>query len=341
MPSVEPVPSHRSRVVPGLALCCLIATASLALQRVVAVPLLSPLLVSIVAGMCLRLVLGALPDATDGIVFAARRVSRVAIVMLGAQITVHQIVQLGLRGVLIVAVSLAATFVFTKWLGRVLGVERRLAELIAAGTSICGASAIVAMNAVTSAGDEDVATAIGCVTIFGCVGAIAYPGLFMLLPLGAQRYGLWAGSSLHELAQVVAAALAVGPGPGAVATTAKLLRVVLLVPMVLFASVRLGKPTPSRSPDPDRPTSLRRLVPWFLVGFVAVIAANSLGAIPAPLSAGLRQVALFLLAVALAGTGLLVQFDKLASRGIGPVALTALASLFISLVSLEMIVTLE
>jgi uncharacterized integral membrane protein (TIGR00698 family) len=336
MPTADPMASGVSRVVPGLTICCLIAAVSLALQVAVASPLLSPLLVATVAGMGLRLALGPRPHATEGILFTARRVSRVAIVALGAQITLPQIAQLGPRGLLIVSVSLLATFAFTKWLGRVLGVERRLTELIAAGTAICGASAIVAMNVVTSASDEDVAAAIGSVTIAGCVGAIAYPLLFALLPLGPQRYGLWAGSSLHEIAQVVAAAFTIGPAPGAVATTAKLLRVVLLVPMVLGMSLRRAAP---RSPGDTAPLPLP--VPWFLLGFVAVIAANSFGAIPAPVAGGLHQLALFLLAAALAGTGLLVEFDKLAGRGVRPIALTALASVFISLVSLEMIVTLD
>lgn len=128
---------------------------------------------------------------------------------------------------LIVAITLVATFGFTVWAGRVLGVGRKLAELIAAGTSICGASAIVAANTVTDAHDEDFAYAIACVTIFGSVAMFAYPLLPGFPHLDSEAYGLWSGASIHEIAQVVAASFQNGQRAGEIGARVKLARVVI------------------------------------------------------------------------------------------------------------------
>ena len=106
-----------------------------------------------------------------------RRILRFAIVLLGLQLTAAQVIDVGATGIGIIAVTLAATFVFTIWLGRVLGVDRKLTELIAAGTSICGASAIIATNTVTRARGEDAAYALACVTVFGSIAMFVYPML--------------------------------------------------------------------------------------------------------------------------------------------------------------------
>ncbi len=126
-----------------------------------------------------------------------------------------------------------ATFAFTIWTGKWLGVAPKLAQLIAAGTSICGASAVIATNTVTSADDEDVAYSVACVTVFGSVAMFSYPLLRGLVHLDPQSFGLWAGASIHEIAQVVAAAFQDGQKAGEFGTIAKLSRVMLLAPMVI------------------------------------------------------------------------------------------------------------
>ena len=125
--------------------------------------------------------------------------------ILGFQLTLAEIAEVGARGSIIIAITVIATFIFTVRVGHALGVDRKLSQLIAAGTSICGASAIVATNAVTEARDEDVAYAIVCVTVFGSIAMFAYPLLQGLLRLSPQAYGLWSGASIHEIGQVIAA----------------------------------------------------------------------------------------------------------------------------------------
>ena len=220
-------------ILPGLLLTSAIAAASFALRWIPGVAILSPMILSIVLGMALHNIVGTPAIAKAGVTFSLRRVLRFAIILLGLQLTAAQVAEVGATGVAIIVATLVATFVFTKWLGRLIGVDRQLAELIAAGTSICGASAVIATNTVTDAPDEDVAYAVACVTVFGSVAMFVYPLLPGLLHLSQTGYGLWAGASIHEIAQVVAAAYQDGSRAGDFATIAKLSRVMMLAPVVI------------------------------------------------------------------------------------------------------------
>jgi uncharacterized integral membrane protein (TIGR00698 family) len=214
-----------------------IAGVALLVRHIHGMAVFSPMILAIVIGMAFRNIVGTPSLARPGIAFSLRRLLRAAIVLLGFQLTASQIASVGPRGLLIVAMSLATTFGFTVWTGRALGVGRKLTELIAAGTSICGASAIIATNTVTEAHD-DVAYAIACVTVFGSIAMFAYPLLPGLLHLDSRAYGLWSGASIHEIAQVVAAAFQNGQRAGEIGTMVKLSRVMLLAPVVFALSLK-------------------------------------------------------------------------------------------------------
>lgn len=145
---------------------------------------------------------------------AVRQALRIGVALLGFQLTLGQLVAVGARGAFIAVVVLLATFAFTRWLGRVMGVDNRLVELIAAGTSICGASAIIGANTITRAAEEDVSYAVATVTVMGLVLMIVYPRISTWLQLSSPDYGIWVGSSIHEVAQVVAAGFQRGAAAG-------------------------------------------------------------------------------------------------------------------------------
>ena len=166
----------------------------------------SPMILAILLGTAFHNLVGTPAIARPGVTFSLRRLLRIGIILLGLQLTITQVIEVGGRGIGIIAATLVATFAFTVWMGKVLGVDRKLAQLIAAGTSICGASAVIATNTVTNAHDEDVAYAVACVTVFGSVAMFTYPLLPGLLHLDPHAFGLWSGASIHEIAQVVAAA---------------------------------------------------------------------------------------------------------------------------------------
>ena len=203
--------AHPINIAPGLFLTIAIAAAAFGLRAIPGLSLASPMMLAIAIGIAINAMVGAPVIVRAGIVFVLRRILRLAIILLGLQLTAGQIFAVGATGIGIILATLIATFAFTVWFGRVLGVERGLTELIAAGTSICGASAIIATNTVTRARSEDAAYAVACVTVFGSIAMFAYPILGAALGLESHAYGLWAGASIHEVAQVLAAAFQGGP----------------------------------------------------------------------------------------------------------------------------------
>ena len=319
-------------ILPGVALAGGIATVAFLLRHIHGMAAFSPMILAIIIGMAFHNIVGTPSLARPGITFSLRRLLRAAIVLLGFQLTVTQIASVGPRGLFIVAISLMATFAFTVWAGRALGVGRKLAELIAAGTSICGASAIIATNTITEADDEDVAYAIACVTIFGSIAMFAYPLLPGLLHLDSRAYGLWSGASIHEIAQVVATSFQNGQRAGEIATMVKLTRVMLLAPVVFALNIRSRLSASSASTKGVRPP-----VPWFAIGFVALVGVNSLVAIPADARKAIITLTTFLLSVALAAMGLESDVSKLYAKGIRPAILGALAFLFIATFSFILI----
>lgn len=322
---------HISKQIPGLAVAAGVVALAYALRQIPGIAVLSPMILAILIGMLFHNLVGTPQRAKPGVKFAMRHLLRLGVALLGLQLTTHQVAKVGLTGVAVIAATLGATFLLTKWLGKRLGVEDKLAELIAAGTSICGASAVVAVNTVTEAHDEDVAYAVACVTVFGTIAMFVYPLLPGLLHLGPQGFGLWSGASIHEVAQVVAAAFQDGKEAGEFGTIAKLARVGMLAPVVmglaLVAALRSGA-----SHGHSKVT-----VPGFVQWFVVLVLFNSAVPLPESWHQGFAVVTTVLLSIALAALGLETDFAKLAQKGLRPLVLGAAASLFIACFSLVLV----
>jgi uncharacterized integral membrane protein (TIGR00698 family) len=312
-------------MIAGVFAVTLLAWASIALHSLPAFAKISALMIAIVLGMLVRNTVGVPAACAPGIRFSLRRILRLSIMLLGFQLSARQILDVGGKGLFIVAVTLAGAFAFTTWLGKRLGVDRKLSQLIAAGTSICGASAIVATNAVTEGTDEDVAYAIAVVTLFGSLSMLLYPVASALLQIPPHAYGVWAGASIHETAQVLAAAFQGGPVSGEVGAVSKLSRVMLLAPVVLA----LGWAAQRR--DCETAGKKRSVpVPLFLIGFIAAIVINSSGIIPAPATKVIVLIDQFLLALSLGAMGLETSLRKVRDAGLRPLLLGSGAWLFIS-----------
>ncbi len=331
--TLEPIGLGRRALglVPGLLLTGGIAAAGFALNKVPYVSILSPLILSILLGMLFRNLVGLPAGTQPGITFSLRRILRFAIILLGLQLTMAQVAEIGVTGVTVIVLTLIASFVFTTQLAKLIGVEPKIAQLIAAGTSICGASAVIATNTVTNAHDEDVAYAVACVTIFGSLAMFVYPQLPGLLHLAPRTYGLWAGASIHEIAQVVAATFQHGHQAGEFGTIAKLTRVGLLAPVVLT----LGFLATRRQPGEGEPTiAAKAPIPWFVFGFLALMVFNSVMPLEGTTKLWTVAVTTFLLSVALAAMGLEADMRKLRAKGFRPLLLGLAASLFIATFSL-------
>ncbi len=321
-------------VAPGLLITALIATAAFALHDLRLFSGLSPLILAIIIGMAGHNLIGTPVRAKAGIAFSLRRMLRAAIILLGFQLTLAEIREVGLPGLVIIVACLTATFFFTLRIGRWLGVERSLAGLIASGTSICGASAVIASNAVIEGRDEDVAYAVACVTVFGSLSMLLYPLIEAhLVMLSPSAYGLWTGATIHEIAQVVAAGFQAGQDAGEAATVSKLTRVLMLAPVCLALALLWNRRQPARRGTRSRSAPM----PWFALGFLAVVILNSYVALPQGWHDGLASFTTFLLSMALAAMGLETDIARLKARGLRPLALGALSWLFISTLGLALV----
>lgn len=323
-------PKSIANLIPGLAMTAAITFVAIAVRNATGWAALSPLVLSILLGMAARRLLPVLTPFEAGVAFSVRRLLRLGIILLGLQVTLGQVLSLGGAGLAMVAITMVASFLFIRMMGHMLGVEPALTNLIAAGTSICGASAVIATNAVVRGRQEHVAYAIACVTLFGCISMFAYPFLSVPLGLDVRAFGLWSGATIHEVAQVVAAAFQAGETAGQFGTISKLARVVMLAPMMMMLALTMR----ARA---NGATKVSTPMPWFVFGFVVMMLVNSFIDIPEGLRGALALANTFLLSMALAAMGFLTDVRKLKLEGWRPLALGAFGWLFIAVFGYAML----
>lgn len=319
---------HILHTVPGLLYSGVLAVLSVGLAKIVNnYVAVSPLILAIVTGMLFRNVTGLPEVFRRGIEFSLKRILRIAIVLLGLKLSVSEIASVGSKGLVVVFAGVTLTLALSIWLGKYTRVSEELATLIGTGVSICGASAVIAVGGVINARDRNIAFAIATVTAFGTVAMFLYPVLAGILGLSGVVYGIWAGASIHEVAQVVAAGYAVSDVSGDIATLVKLSRVVLLAPVVMVLGIL------SARKEADS-LNLRSVpVPYFVLGFIAMIFVNSIGVLPHAASSAVIQLDDFLLAIVMAAMGLNTSFHDMKKIGMTPLYVGLAAWMFIAALS--------
>ena len=255
-----------------------------------------------------------------GVDYAARTLLRLGVVLLGARITLDQIVSLGPNTGLVVVAGMALTItvgvLLSKWL------RQPIAQGLLSGgaVAICGASAAMAISAALPQTKENakftLLVVVG-VTLLSTTAMMVYPYLTHLGHLNAQQSGIFLGATIHDVAQVVAAGMLLGPDAGAVATVVKLFRVLLLLPIVTLVAIAFG------SHDPEEPQSGRRagLFPMFLLGFLLMVGLSSAGILSSTLVATASHASRWLLVIAIAAAGLKTSFADLALLGWRPIVM--------------------
>lgn len=326
-------PGALAGFIPGIVLVAVITASAYGLRNLPFVSSLSPMITAIFLGMVFGNLVGFSTSAEAGISIAGKKLLRLAVALLGLQLTFAQLASIGINGLMLAAVIVVSTLLFTVWMGRLLGVDRKLSLLLAAGTAICGASAIAGANAVTRARDEDVSYAVACVTVFGTIAMFLYPFLNILLGNDPQSYGLWVGLTIHEVAQVVGAGFQGGEAAGQVAIVSKLARVMMLAPIVIALALHVARSEHSAAGRP----ALTQVVPFFIVGFVSLVVLNSWGLVPEQLRGSIIAMTPVLLTAAMAALGLGTSFTKLKQRGLLPLLLSFIASLYIATAGLLLV----
>jgi uncharacterized integral membrane protein (TIGR00698 family) len=279
------------------------------------------LILGLALGASTRVREWALPGAT----VAARYALRIGITLLGARLTVGQLLATGGSSIVAIAVTVTSALLLGAWLARRLGLVPPLSALITVGMAICGNSAILALSPIIRAHHRETAYAVSTITIFGLIGVLLLPIAGHFLALSDVTFGTWAGLAVNDTAQVVATGYAYSPPAGDVATVVKLTRNMAILPVLLGATWwahRQATLTDGAPPAASAIAMVGGAVPWFVVGFVVVAALRSLGLLDArlPTGATLADAASFLAAlcilVALAGVGLATDIRAL--LGVGP-----------------------
>lgn len=297
---------------------------------------ISPLVASLVLGVLIGNIISIPKIFVTGQKFAAKKVLRFGIVLLGTQLALKQVVDLGGRELIVVVGVVALTFLGTLWLGPRLGVSKSLSLLIATGFSICGASAVAAMEGVVEADEEEVTYAIALVTLCGSLAIVLLPLLRNVLGLSdPQLFGSWVGASVHDVAQVIATSSTGGESAVHAATVVKLSRVVLLAPLVASVSIwvrRSSSGLVAKAKKADKKHV--SVVPLFVVGFLVMIAVRTTGVIPDNWLTKLKTIEQLCLASALVGLGSDVRVSRLIKVGGRPLLLALVSWFGIAVVSL-------
>ena len=319
----EPTPRRPSlaaaaRRAPGVVAVLAVAIGCLVLAG--RVPALSALILAIAVGALARN-LRLVPRALEaGLTWSSRRLLRAGVVLLGLQLALPQLAALGLGGLAVVALTVVVTFTGTRLLGRLLGVSPARSLLVATGFSICGASAVAAMEEVADGDEQDTAVAIALVTLCGSLAILLLPALRGPLGLDPTAFGSWVGASVHDVGQTVATADRV-PGALTAAVVVKLSRVTLLAPLVAGVALRRHRTAAATTVGGLRPP----VVPLFVAGFLAAIALRSSGLVPAQVLGAAGVLQQVLLAAALVGLGTGIHLPTLRRTG-GQALLLGLAS---------------
>jgi len=309
--------ARRPSAAPGLAL----AAGATALAFVLSwlLPSINPTTVAVALGVLVTNAGLHRPALRPGTHVASHRLLRIGVVLLGLQLSLPQLRQLGLAGLAVVVSTVVVTFFGTRLLGRLLGLSRARALLVATGFSICGASAVAAMRDVAGGDEDDTAAAIALVTLCGSLAIVLLPALRPVLSLDPAAFGSWVGASVHDVGQTVATASGV-EGALAAAVVVKLSRVVLLAPLVAGVALAARRHAGS-DPTAHRPPVL----PLFVAGFLAAVAVRSTQILPDLFLRAAGEVQEVVLVAALFGLGTTINLRSLRRTG-GRTLLLGLAS---------------
>ena len=318
--------------IPGLALCAALTGLALWAGSVPAIAGagFSALTVAILAGMIVgNTVYPKIWQHCDGgVLFAKQHLLRLGIILYGFRLTFSQIAEVGVSGIMIDILTLSSTFLLACVIGqKVFGLDRQTSWLIGAGSSICGAAAILATEPVIKAEPSKVTVAVATVVIFGTLAIFLYPMMYPLLAhwFSPDSYGIFIGSTMHEVAQVVAAGHAISPEAENAAVIAKMLRVMMLAPFLIFLAAWVKQLAPAGSAQTGKIT-----IPWFAVLFILVAVFNSFHLLPGALVQALITLDTVLLAMAMAALGLTTHVSALKKAGAKPLVMALI--LFIWLI---------
>lgn len=329
------------RLIPGLLLCGAVTLAALGLERVEAGLFghawLEALVLAILVGALVRTLWTPSQRWTPGITFGAKTLLEIAVVLLGASVSVGAIISAGpllLVGIAaVVVIAIAASY----GMGRLLGLPHRMAVLVACGNSICGNSAIAAVAPVIGADGKEVAASIAFTAVLGVLVVLGLPFLPALMHISEVQYGVLAGLTVYAVPQVLAATAPIGAIALQLGTLVKLVRVLMLGPMILVLTLVTRRRNEGGAAAAKGRMPWHKLVPWFIDGFLLLAVLRSFGLLPEVVLAPAAAAATALTVLSMAALGLSTDLGSVAKAGGRVTAAVTLSLLVLGAISFGLI----
>lgn len=310
---------------PGICISFAIAFIAKLIADNLPIHLISASVIAMFIGMIINAIRKPGKYTASGIKFTSKKLLKFAIILLGASLNITTIMHVGSVSLIVMVFTLLTCFGAGHFIGKWLGLNWKLSNLISAGTGICGGSAIAALGPAIDAEDIDIAYAMSATFIFDMVMIVAFPFMGHALGMTDMAYGLWAGTAVNDTSSVVAASYAFSEAAGDFAVMVKLTRTLAIIPTVIIftlINIRLKQKQAATAEEGTAESkasfNIKKLIPWFIVAFVAVAIVNSFGVIPESVSGALKDISKFLMISALAAIGLNTSFKDMKKSGIKP-----------------------
>ena len=329
------------KLLPGVAASVAIAAVAVFLENLLPVHLIGGAVIAMFLGMIVNHFVGKNAFLAPGVKFTSKKILKFAIILLGLSLNIGTILHVGRMSLVVMVFTLATCFGGGYFIGKALGLNWKLSNLISAGTGICGGSAIAAIAPTIDAEDVDVAYALSATFLFDMAMIVLFPILGRAMGMSDEAFGIWAGTAVNDTSSVVATGYAFSEGAGDFATMVKLTRTLAIIPTVLtFALIQMGiKRKEALVKGADKKEikanfSITKVFPWFILGFLAMSLVASLISIPGEVVSGTKSVSKFLMVCALAAIGVNTSFKDMKKAGIKPMIHGFIISALVVIVAL-------
>lgn len=314
---------QKKNILPGVLLAAGIAFIAKLIENMLPIPLIGASIIALFIGMGINYFSGLKDSYDSGLNFTSKKLLKTAIVLLGASLSIQTILEVGRLSLVVMVFTLFACFGGGYVVGKALKLDWKLSNLISAGTGICGGSAIAALAPVIDAKESDIAYAMSATFLFDMAMILLFPIMGKAMGLSDIAYGLWSGTAINDTSSVVAAGYAFSEAAGDFATMVKLTRTLSIIPTVLIFSwiqYRLTQKevAEGRMQEEKTSVSLTSLFPWFILLFVGMAILNSIGLIPAGMSALMKEASKFFMIMALAAIGMKTDLSEMKKSGLNP-----------------------
>lgn len=329
------------RCIPGVVLSVAIAALACFLESLLPIHVIGAAVIAMFIGMLLNTLLKKQKYFAPGLKFTSKRILKFAIILLGLSLNITTILNVGKLSLGVMVFTLLTCFGGGYFIGRALGLNWKLSNLISAGTGICGGSAIAALSSTIEADDNDVAYAISATFLFDMAMIVLFPLMGRAIGMSDEAFGIWAGTAVNDTSSVVATGYAFSEAAGDFATMVKLTRTLAIIPTVIvFALIQLRikrKEALAHQGDASEikaKFSIVKIFPWFILLFLAMSVVASVFAIPVEVVSTTKQMSKFLMVCALAAIGLNTSFSSMKKSGVRPMIHGFIISLLVVVVAL-------